>query len=111
MRKMYSVRTAASACSMPKVKLGRRDFDVDEGEINASRCGVSAADCVAFAARMRTGEISRVKTLNLVRFIVFIAVREGQHGFCRAATESASRERRPLLPLCNRTAACSGWTL
>ena len=72
MRKMYSVRTAASACSMPKVKLGRRDFDVDGEEINASRCGVSAADCVAFAARMTTGEISRVKKLLLVSFFFVV---------------------------------------
>ena len=61
-------RTAASACSMPTVKLGRKEFDVDSEEINASGCGVSAADCVAFAARMRTGEISRVKKLDLVSF-------------------------------------------
>jgi hypothetical protein len=60
---------------MPKVKLGRKEFDVDSEVIDASWCDVSAADCVAFAARMRTGEISRVKTLNLVRFIVLIAVR------------------------------------
>jgi Holliday junction resolvase-like predicted endonuclease len=106
MRKMCSVTTAASA-----VKLGRRDFDVYLEEINASRCGVSAADCVAFAARMRTGEFDIVKTLLLVRFFVFIAVRGGQHEFYRAATESATREQRRLVPLCNRTAACSGWTL
>ena len=85
--------------------MGRREFDVDGEEINASRCGVSAADCVAFAARIRMGEISRVKTLHLVRFIVFIAVREGQHEFCRAATNSATRERMLLPPLCSRTAA------
>jgi hypothetical protein len=60
---------------MPKVKLGRKEFNVDSEEIDAQYCRVSAADCVAFSARMRTGEISRVKTLNLVRFIVSIAVR------------------------------------
>ncbi len=54
-----------------KVKLGSWEFDVDSEEINASRCGVSDADCVAFAARMTTGEIIRVKRLYLVRFIVF----------------------------------------
>jgi hypothetical protein len=96
------------------VKLGRKEFDVDSEEINASYCGVSDADCVAFAARMKTGEISRVKRLTLVRFIVFhirvclfIGVREGQHEFCRPSTKSATRERRILLPLCNRTAACN----
>ena len=66
-----SVHRAASACSMQKVKLGRKEFDVDSEEINANGCLVSDADCVAFAARMRTGEISRVKRLTLVRFIVF----------------------------------------
>jgi hypothetical protein len=68
-------RTAASAYSMPKVKLGRKEFNVDSEEIDAQYCRVSATDCDAFAARMRTGEISRVATLNLVRFIVLIAVR------------------------------------
>ena len=51
---------------MPTVKLGWNEFDVDSEEIDASGCRVSDADCVAFAARMRTGEISRVKRLNLV---------------------------------------------
>ncbi len=56
---------------MAKVKLGSKEFGVDSEEINAYGWGVSDADCVAFAARMRTGEISRVKRLFLVRFIVF----------------------------------------
>ncbi len=61
---------------MAKVKLGCEEFDVDSEHINAGDrlnanfYGVSDADCAAFAARMKTGEISRVKTLNLVRFIV-----------------------------------------
>ena len=55
---------------MPTVKLGSKEFDVDSVEIYASDCGISDADCVAFAARMRTGEISRVKELYLVRFFV-----------------------------------------
>ena len=63
--------------NMARVKLGCKKFDVDSEWIDASFCGVSDADCAAFAERMKTGEISRVKTLNLVRFIVFIAVREG----------------------------------
>jgi hypothetical protein len=105
MPKVKKRRTAAPACSVPKVKLGCEEFDVDSEEIDASSCGVSDADCVAFAALMKTGEISRVKKLNLVRFIVFIVMREGQHEFCRAATKSATRERRRLLPLCDGTAA------
>ena len=56
---------------MPKVKLGCSEFDVNSEEIDASRCGVSEADCVAFAARMTTGEISRLRTLNLVSFILW----------------------------------------
>ncbi len=59
--------------SMPKVKLGRvAEFDVNSEKINAMDCGVSDADCVAFAARMKTGEISRVKTLLLVRFVFLL---------------------------------------
>jgi hypothetical protein len=56
---------------MAKVKLGRKEFDVNSEEIVASYCGVSDADCVAFAARMIIGEISRLKALNLVSFIFF----------------------------------------
>ena len=59
---------------MPKVKLGSKKFDVDSEEINASHCGVSDADCVAFSVRMKTGEISRVKRLILVRCIVFYMI-------------------------------------
>ena len=55
---------------MPKVNLGSEEFDVDSEEIDASCCRVSDADCVAFAARMRTGEISRVKKLELVSFVL-----------------------------------------
>jgi hypothetical protein len=50
-------------------KLGWKTFDVNSEEIDASYSGVTAADCSALAARMKTGEISRVKKLNLVRFI------------------------------------------
>ena len=57
---------------MPTVKLGSKEFDVDSEEIKANFCGVSAADCVAFAARMTTGEISRVKTLSLVSFFFVV---------------------------------------
>ena len=54
--------------SMATVKLGSKTFDVTSEVINANGCGVTAADCSALAARMKTGEISRVKTLNLVRY-------------------------------------------
>ena len=96
---------------MPKVKLGRTEFDIDSEVIHASACGVTAADCVAFAARMKTGEIRRVKRLLLVRFVVLNTASESQHEFCRATTKPAPRERRRLLPLCNRTTACRRWTL
>ncbi len=56
---------------MATVKLGSKEFRVDSEDIIAAQCGVSAADCTAFAARMKTGEISRVKTLGLVRFNLF----------------------------------------
>ena len=54
---------------MAKVKLGTKEFDVGSEEIDASGRGVSAADCAELAARMKTGEISRVKKLNLVRCV------------------------------------------
>ncbi len=56
---------------MATVKLGSKKYRVDSEEIHARLCEVSAADCTAFAARMKTGEISRVKKLDLVRFILF----------------------------------------
>ncbi len=59
---------------MPTVKLGYEAFDVDGEQITARYCGVSDAVCVAFAARMRTGEISRVKTLDLVSFFLWCCV-------------------------------------
>ena len=68
----------ASSCirvysyNMAKVKLGSKEFDVDSEKIDARDCGVSVADCAEFARRMKTGEISRVKTLNLVScFVLF----------------------------------------
>ena len=86
---------------MPTVKLGSKEFDVDSEDIYASGCGVSDADCAAFAARMKTGEISRVKKLNLVScFVLFCwnanmsfaeqqpSRRRGSEGYCcRSATE------------------------
>ena len=55
--------------SMASVKLGIETIDVNSEEINAWNSGITAADCSALAARMKTGEISRVKELRLVRFI------------------------------------------
>lgn len=52
---------------MAKVKLGSLEFDVGCEAINAQSSGVSDADCAVLAARLKTGELSRVKRLNLVR--------------------------------------------
>jgi hypothetical protein len=54
---------------MAKVKLGTKEFDVGSEVIDARNCGVSAADCIELAARMKTGEISRLKRLYLVRCV------------------------------------------
>ncbi len=54
---------------MAKVKLGTKEFDVGSEVIDADRCGVSAADCIELAARLKTGEISRVERLYLVRCV------------------------------------------
>ena len=54
---------------MAKVKLGTKEFDVSSELIIAWCSGVSDADCIELAARMKTGEISRVKRLELVRCI------------------------------------------
>ena len=59
---------------MAKVKLGRKEFDVDSEEINAVHLGVTAADCVALAARMKSGEIRRLKKLWLVRLFSVLFV-------------------------------------
>ena len=53
---------------MAKVKLGSKEFDVDSEEIYIpDSCGITAADCVALAARMKSGEMRRLKKLQLVR--------------------------------------------
>ena len=57
---------------MAKVKLGRKEFDVDSEETNASSCGVTDADCVALAARMKSGEMRRLKRLYLVRLFLVV---------------------------------------
>ncbi len=51
---------------MAKFKFGRKEFDVDCEEIDCVG-GVKAADCVALAARMKSGEIRRLKKLRVVR--------------------------------------------
>ncbi len=55
-----------------RVKLGWKEFDVDSKEIYAGDCDVLAADLALFAARVKRGEISRVKTLNLVIYFVVL---------------------------------------
>ena len=94
---------------MAKVKLGRYEFDVDREEIGANGCGVSDANCAAFAARMKTGEISRVKALHLVSCFVLFCWnanmsfagrqpnrRRGSEGdCCRSATEQQRAESVP----------------
>ncbi len=58
-----SLASAAAA----KVKLGRKEFDVDCEEFDARSCGVTDADCVALAASMKSGKMRRLKSLYLVR--------------------------------------------
>ena len=53
---------------MAKVKLGSKEFNVDSEHIDAFNCDVTAADLALFAARVKTGEISRLKKLYLVMF-------------------------------------------
>lgn len=59
---------------MAKVKLGRKEFDVDSEEIHAYNCGVTDADCVALAAAMKSGKIRRLKKLFLVRLFPVLFV-------------------------------------
>jgi hypothetical protein len=54
--------------NMAKVKLGSKKFRVASEEIDAGGCKVAAADLTLFAARVTTGEISRVQELHLVMF-------------------------------------------
>jgi hypothetical protein len=73
--------------SMAKVKLGRKEFDVDSEEIWAVDAGVTVADCVALAARIKSGEISRLKKLFLVRLFSVVCV------FCFISSISTSHPR------------------
>jgi len=90
---------------MSKIKLGSREFDVDCEEINAGGCGVSAADCSALAARMRTGEISRVKGLYLVSFfsVLFLFLFLQYSPFLRFSTASFHRATTASLSLPHAT--------
>ena len=47
--------------------MGREEFEVDSEEIYAVNCGVTVADCVALAMRIKSGEMRRLKKLDLVR--------------------------------------------
>ena len=58
--------------SMAKVKLGREEFDVDSEEVHAFDCGATDAGCVALAARMKSGEMYRLKRLYLVRLFLVV---------------------------------------
>jgi hypothetical protein len=52
---------------MAKVKLGSEEFDVDSEDIDARECGVTAADCVALAAYMKSGEMGAVSDRGIMR--------------------------------------------
>ena len=67
-RRFHSGPASAAAYSMAKVRLGSKEFNVDSEHIDASNCDVTAADLALFAARVKTGEISRLKILWLVIF-------------------------------------------
>ncbi len=65
----------SSQYSMAKVKLGTKSFSVDSEEIDASNSLVSAADCVAFCARLSAGDFKRLRFLYLVSvFLLFLLV-------------------------------------
>ena len=72
----------SSQYSMAEVKLGTKSFSVDSEEIVASNSHVSDADCVAFCARLRSGDFKRLRVLNLVSvFLLFLLV-FGLRVFC-----------------------------
>jgi hypothetical protein len=104
---------------MAWVKFGGMEFDVDSEEIDASSCGVTDADCVALAARIKAGEMRRLKNLDLVRLfsVLFSVLLDIPHLhlssalFHRAAMKSASSARAPLRMRCAPTVVCRSWTL
>jgi hypothetical protein len=103
---------------MASVKLGSKTFDVNSEDIGADCCGVTDADCSALAARMKTGEISRVKTLQLVRFfpdfisVVFYFLNSTEpQFFCRPATRLATMVLVASQTRCEPTAPWRSCTL
>ena len=69
------MQVTSSQYSMAKVKLGTKSFSVDSEVIDASDSKVSAADCVAFCARLSAGDFKRLRVLNLVSvFLLFLLV-------------------------------------
>ena len=69
------MQVTSSQYSMAKVKLGTKSFSVDSEEIHAYSSQVSAADCVAFCARLSAGDFKRLRVLNLVSvFLLFLLV-------------------------------------
>jgi hypothetical protein len=104
--------------SMAKVKLGRKEYYADSEEIWAVDSGVTVADCVALAARIKSGEIRRLKKLFLVRlFLVlcvlfyFICIHLSSALFLSKAIKSALTAHALLQISCAVTAVCSYWTL
>ena len=97
---------------MAKVKLGKKEFLVDCDVIDANGCEVSAADCNALCARMRSGEINRVTELFLVRFFFdwfflhFCAGCNVPTFWCRATTKYATMAQKRLPKFLKRRAAC-----
>ena len=67
---------------MPEVKLGRKTFDEDSEEINATSSGVSVAECAALGAEMAAGKFKRLKTLQLVRFFGAVFAQYFRRLFC-----------------------------
>jgi hypothetical protein len=60
---------------MAKGKLGSTEYAVDCEVISAHKCGVSDEECVALGTRMKSGEIQRVKMLELVSFFLLLLLR------------------------------------
>jgi hypothetical protein len=54
---------------MVKVRFGWKEFDVNSERIDAGGGGIADVACAVFVVRMNSGEISRLKTLILVRFV------------------------------------------
>ncbi len=96
------------------MKLGNKQFDVDCESISACYCGVTAADCAALAARMKSGEMRRLKDLFLVRLfsVLFSFCYNFPHLdlsfalFHSTAITLARTARGPLQMRCAQTAVC-----